>query len=102
MSRIFVVQEQPHINVSPALNYGDELIFMLPPGNHAFNPTRMAEKFKDVIEEKNFSEDDYLLLVGDPVAIASAAIHVATWLEKPPLKVLKWDRQSNRYLPIEI
>ena len=111
--RVFVVQDQPSMNISPALEYG-EIVMMLDPGDHAFNPTRMINALRTIVEERNFEVSDYLLLIGDPVAIGCAMAITDQWLQAnwdqpidegsagPKLKVLKWDRQNRRYLPIEL
>ena len=108
MPRIYVVQEQPQVNMSPALDYGDEFIFLLPPGNHSVNTTRLVDTIATKLD--NFQHDDYLLLIGDPVAIGVACTIASNLVNKDfvsgddlvPLKVLKWDRQDHRYFPIEL
>ena len=47
----------------------------------------------------NFSDDDYLLLTGDPAAIALAAA-VAARHNSGRFKMLKWDRQEAKYFPL--
>lgn len=109
MSRVFVVQEQPHVNITPAREYG-ELIFMLPPGTHSFNATRLVHDLRDCVEHNHFTSSDFVLLIGDPVAIGAAVAVSDQWLQDkwnaddppPKLKVLKWDRQERCYLPIEL
>lgn len=113
-SRVFVVHEQPQFNVSPATEFG-ELIFMMGAGEHALNPKRVVDEMRIIIQSRNFTKDDYLLLIGDPVLIACASACVDQWLQSiwkditwdsgptpPTLKVLKWDRELKRYLPIEL
>ncbi len=112
MSRVFVVQEQPHMNISPATEFGS-IIYMIGPGEHAFNPTRVVHAFRDCIEQNAFTADDYLLLIGDPVLIGCGMVVVDQWMQanwrqiddqesSPRLKILKWDRELRRYLPIEL
>ena len=112
MSRVFVVQEQPHMNISPATIFG-ELIFMMEPGEHAFNPTRVVHTMRDCVEVNKLTPEDYLLLIGDPVLIGCAVAIVDQWLQSHDmgerkslqphkLRILKWDRELRRYLPIEL
>ena len=58
------------------------------------------EIFMSLINEKNFSDDDYLLLVGDP-SIIGACCAIASRYNNGRYKVLKWDRLERRYFPIE-
>ncbi len=48
-----------------------------------------------------YTRDDYLVAIGDPSLIAIAA---AIAVEKTGglLRLLKWDRQTNDYLVVEI
>lgn len=48
-----------------------------------------------------FTDEDYLLLSGDPVAIAAAGA-LAAYHNMGKFKVLKWDRLSARYLPLQV
>ncbi len=50
---------------------------------------------------KDFSDSDFLLAMGDPVAIAIASI-VASDINNGRLKILKWDREHRAYYPVEI
>ena len=66
---------------------------------------RSAEKFGDLNKLKKelstFSDDDYLLLIGDPAIIALAGAIVSE-MNRGKFKVLKWDRDEKRYYDIEI
>ena len=57
--------------------------------------------FKLQQEMKDFSDDDYLLLMGDPAIIAVAGAVVSD-VNGGRFKVLKWDRDEKRYYDIEI
>ena len=50
---------------------------------------------------KDFNDNDYLLLMGDPAIIALAGA-VASDVNGGKFKVLKWDRDEKRYYDIEI
>lgn len=102
MSRVFVVQESPNINLSPAFDYGDEMIEVVPKGNHSFFPGKLRNSIELKLESHGFCADDYLLLVGDPVVILMVGIAAKNMVGEQNLKVLKWDRQDHRYLPLEL
>lgn len=97
-AKVYVVQEAPGRNLLPATDYGT-VIVLLPPGNVAYSsaPTvrRLREKLKD------FNDNDYLLLMGDPAAIAMAGA-VASDNNRGRIKLLKWDRQEHRYYVVDV
>jgi hypothetical protein len=48
-----------------------------------------------------FTDEDYLLLSGDPVAIAIAGALAADH-NQGRMKTLKWDNYEKRYYPLQI
>lgn len=86
-------------DLSPALEFG-ELLFLLPPGN--IWPHKLEEAVRK-IETKlaDFTPKDYILAVGDPVAI-SAAVMAASEVTAGDVSVLKFNRQENSYTPYRI
>ena len=50
---------------------------------------------------KNFTQEDYLLLTGDP-AIIGVACSVVSNMTNGKYNLLKWDRQEKMYYPIKI
>ena len=94
---VYVVQEVPNRNVLPAQKYG-ELKLMLPPGDVVLSaaPTvsRLRKKLKD------FNDDDYILPMGDPIAIALAG-EIASDINNGKVQFLKWDRQERIYFPVK-
>jgi hypothetical protein len=107
MSKVFVVTEPitykdgapvPAFDISPALKYGD--IVILTKHNHSMLASvPMIRHLREQL--KDFSDDDYILPVGDPVTIASVAA-VASDINKGYFKMLKWDKRERRYMVIEI
>lgn len=96
---VYVVQEQANKNILPAKKFG-EIKILLPIGTQVtFSPGQIVNKL--FVEMSNFNDDDYLLLIGDPVAIGIATTVAAYW-NKGRVKMLKWDRQEHIYYPIEI
>jgi hypothetical protein len=64
-----------------------------------FSPAPMVRKMKRML--KDFSDDDYLLLTGDP-ALIGVACSVVSETNNGKYKLLKWDRQERQYYPISI
>ena len=95
---IYVVQEVLGKNILPATEFG-EIEVLLPPGQIAFDSgpsiAKLYHKLRDITSE------DYLLLIGDPAAIALAAI-IASETTNGKLKFLKWDREYKKYFAISI
>ena len=50
---------------------------------------------------KEFNDNDYLLLIGDP-AIIGLCCAIASDINNGKFKVLKWDRNDKRYYDLEI
>lgn len=100
MAHVFVVSESPKHNIAPALDYG-EIVVVLPPNlsQVIFSSGPTVQRMKRILEK--FGDDDYLLFIGDPTAIAIMA-SVAAAKNSGRYKALKWDKQERRYLPIQI
>lgn len=95
---VYVIQEVPGRNVLPAREYG-ELSVLLPPGDVVLSAGPTTRKLQRKL--KDFCDADYLLCMGDPVAISLAAA-VAADTNQGRFKLLKWDRQSRVYYPVEV
>jgi hypothetical protein len=100
MPKVFVVSETGKHNIAPALDYG-EIQIVLPPSQSQviFSSGPTVARIKRMMEA--FSDDDYLLFIGDPTAIAIMAT-VAASKNHGRFKCLKWDKQERRYIPIQI
>ena len=95
---VFIPQVMDY-NVRSAEKFGD-LKVMLPDRKQivlAAGP--IAHKLKQ--ELKDFNDDDYLLLIGDP-AIIGLCCAIASDFNNGKFKVLKWDRNEKRYYDLEI
>jgi hypothetical protein len=96
---VYVIQEQTGKNILSAKKFGDFKI-LLPPGLQVtFSAGQVANKL--YTDLSNFNDADYLLLIGDPIAIG-IAMGVAFQWNNGKVKVLKWDKQEHVYYPIEI
>ena len=95
---VYVIQEMPYKDILSAEKYG-ELKSIVEPGlNIYFSPAPIVTKMRRVL--KNFNDDDYLLLIGDP-SIIGVACSVASDINMGRFKVLKWDRRREKYYPLE-
>ena len=95
---VYVVQEVPKFNVLPARKYG-ELELMLPPGQITLSAGPTVNRFKHKLRE--FTDMDYLLLIGDPLAIG-LAVAIASNANRGNVRLLKWDRQEKQYYPLNV
>ena len=95
---VYVIQEMPYRDILSAEEYG-ELVSIIEPGYQLYiSPKPIVEKVRVAL--KNFNDEDYLLLIGDP-SIIGIACAIACDINMGKLKVLKWDRRRERYYPIE-
>ena len=95
---VFVVQESVGKNLVPASRYGDIRV-MLPPGQVAYSTAPTVRRLREKLNY--FNDNDYLLLMGDPAAIAIAGA-IACEKNNGKIRLLKWDRQEKQYIPIEV
>lgn len=110
MIRVFVVQQPsvfdrrkghfvPKLDLTPAAAFG-VLVFLLPPGNIYLQ--RLATAVDQLRAGlASFTQDDFLLTLGDPVAIAAATM-IAAQRTAGRLKLLKWDGHGKIYIPIAL
>jgi hypothetical protein len=107
MPRVFVVNEPlkldesrgewvRYINLRPARDHG-ELVFLLPAGQLPEDPQPTVDALIEGL--KSITCDDYLLLIGDPRAIAWAAA-IAADRTDGVLRLLQWQRDQKRYDPV--
>lgn len=104
--RVFVVQEvmkrteqgqlRRAFDVTPAAVYGD-LNFLLGSDASPLNPAPVVFEMKSKL--RDFSDDDVLLAVGDPINIGIAAA-VAARANNGRVAMLKWDRETRSYIRI--
>ena len=103
---VYVIQEvagtkagNPKINIMGASNYGD-FKFLLPEFSQMiFSPGPLVFKLRQGL--KNFTDDDHLLLTGDP-ALIGVACSIVSDITGGKYKLLKWDKQESKYYPISI
>jgi hypothetical protein len=81
----------------PAEKYG-ELTVLLPAGQIQLDAALAVELLHRRL--MRFDDQDYLLCIGDPVAIGLATA-VAASRNYGRVKLLKWDRQEHRYYVVK-
>jgi hypothetical protein len=107
MSIVYVVTEPTHVingvpvssvNLTPAAEFGS--IEILLPNNQAlFNNVQTVRTLREKL--KNFTDDDFILPVGDPVLMCLVA-QVASGINGGRVTYLKWDKRIRRYFSIKI
>ena len=103
---VYVIQEipgtkagTPKINIMSASKYG-KFKFLLPEFSQIiFSPGPLIFKLRNLL--KNYTQEDYLLLTGDP-AIIGVACSIVSNITNGKYNLLKWDKQERQYYPIAI
>ncbi len=104
MGRVFVIQVPANkrdgewaekYDLSAAEHFG-ELIRVLPFGNVPMDPAPTKSRLLDVLFDFS-AADDYVLLLGDPVALAQAVHFICTYTNGSAFRCLKWDRRRQQY-----
>lgn len=95
---VYVVQ-QGGKNILPALAFGSLVPLLEDHVQVHLNARTIIQKMKDKLA--TYSDDDYILAIGDPVAIGIACA-VAAQVNHGRFIVLKWDRQESTYFPVHV
>ena len=96
---VYAIQEVKGKNLLSATEFG-ELKFLLPPTeNIMFEAEPVVNRIHSGL--RDFSDEDYLLLIGDPIAIGIAT-HYAAQHNDSYIKFLKWDNREYKYYTVEV
>ena len=95
---VYVLQEMGR-NIRSAEKFGDLKVVLPDNKQIVLSSGPLTFKLKHAL--KDFNDDDYLLLMGDPAIIAVAGAVVSD-VNGGKFKVLKWDRDEKKYYDIEI
>ena len=95
---VFVPQVMDY-NVRSAEKFGDLKIML--PDRKQMSLASGPLTFELQKHLKDFNDNDYLLLIGDP-AIIGLCCAIASDFNNGKFKVLKWDRNDKRYYDLEI
>ena len=96
---VFLVQEKPYINVVGAADYGDIVVLFESGQQIRFIPQPAIRKLKRKL--KDFNDNDYLLMMGDPAAMGISCC-IAAEMNRGKFNILKWDKKQQRYYPVSI
>lgn len=100
MAKVFITQEDPNKNLQPATRFG-ELVTLLPYKQIITNSKSYIDTVRKRLVDFDFNGDtDFVLLIGDPVAIAIVSAVISESWES--FKILKWDKQRSEYIPLTI
>jgi hypothetical protein len=99
MPTVFVVQEMPNHDLAPAMKFGDMKVLLPSYTQIAFSTSPTIRSLRHKL--RDFSDNDFLLLAGDPVAIGLAC-SIAAFYNSGRYTALKWDRREHLYIPVKI
>lgn len=88
----------PVVNLQSAERFG-QLVTLLPPEANRMHIAPLVAAMKEKLTE--VSPDDWLLAVGDPSLIGAACVLFARKCNYQ-LRVLRWDKFTSSYFPVEI
>lgn len=95
---VYVTNEDPKYDYSAALNFGERLVGVFPPGQIHLSPQVALNRARGAM--RDMQPDDYLALAGDPVKIAVCAVVAAEKFGR--VRFLRWNRQSSSYIEIAV
>jgi len=99
MSKVYVTQENPRVNIVSAAKWGDLEPLTNPFDQIHINPVRMVSQIRRKL--RVFTDDDWLLAMGDP-AIIGVSFAIAAEINQGRVNLLKWDRMEKSYYPVKI
>jgi hypothetical protein len=97
--KVYIVQEVYGRDYLPAAKYGELIPLLTAETQIYLSATPAVRKLARSLSK--FTDDDYLVLVGDPVLIGLATA-LAAGANRGRVKVLKWDRRSFTYHCVQI
>ena len=108
MSKVFIIQEptkvdgrgvtQPVMDFRKVLEYGEPVV-CLPSGRVSLTPGPTIDALRESL--KGYTDDDYIVSVGDPSAIFIAAMVLGD-LNRGCCNLLKWDKIAKKYIKVSI
>lgn len=109
MARVFITQEvmvrspdgrgfERKFDLTSAEQYGT-LEVLIGSGQSAVSSVPVMRQLRERLA--GFNDDDFLVMMGDPSIMAGAAM-VASANNNGRVKLLKWDRRSARYIPVQL
>jgi hypothetical protein len=99
MPTVFVVQEMPNHDIAPAMRFGEMKVLLPSNTQIAFSTIPTVRTLRRKL--RDYKDQDFLLLTGDPVAIGLAC-SIAAFYNAGRFTALKWDRREKLYIPVKI
>lgn len=99
MSTVYVIQEVENRDFFPARKFGDLEVLLPTNAQVVLSATPTLRKLQRNLA--NFSDDDFILLSGDPI-IMSLAMLVASEVNRGKVRTLKWDKREKDYYEVKI
>jgi len=99
MAKVYIVQENPKRNVLAAAKFGDLEVLLPPKEQIVFSSAPTIRLMRKKLE--NYCDDDFLLPMGDPVAMVVAGM-VAGDINQGKVNILKYDREQRAYFPVPV
>jgi len=96
---VYVVQEMSNHDIAPAMSFGQMNVLLPFNMQIAFSTAPAIRLLKRKL--RSFSDKDFLLLTGDPVAIGLAC-SIAAAYNSGRYTALKWDRREKLYIPVRL
>jgi hypothetical protein len=96
---VYVTQENPRVDIVSAIKYGDLIPLASPFDQVHLNPGRIVASMRRKL--CGFSDDDWLLCMGDP-AIIGIAFAIAASANHDRVNLLKWDKMERSYYPVKV
>ena len=96
---VYITQEVRGRDITDAVAFGDLQILVPAKEQVSFSTQPTVRRIARGL--RNFNDNDYLLLSGDPLCIGIACAEAAR-LNMGKFKALKWDRLEERYYPLEV
>ena len=96
---VYITQEVRGRNISDAASFGDLQILIPAKEQVAYSTQPTVRKISRGL--KDFNDEDFLLLSGDPMIIGIACSQ-ASLVNNGRFKALKWDRLDQKYFPLQV
>ena len=85
-------------SINKAERWG-QIVYVLSPSAHPFNPELVLGDIHERLS--GFSDDDHLLLIGNPGLIGMATA-IAAYYNEGRVKLLQWSGRHNEYTEIVV
>jgi hypothetical protein len=88
----------PVMDFRKVISFGDPVV-CLKPGRVSLSTAYTVDTLREVLSK--FTDEDYIVSVGDPTAIFIAAMVIGD-LNVGKCKMLKWDKDARQYVCVEV